>query len=297
MVRTLTWPGSRRTGFPHDRGDGPKDENARRSTQLFSPRPWGWSVPFPDCREDHVVFPTTVGMVRPRWETMCLGISFPHDRGDGPSAPMIGNLRVRFSPRPWGWSGEDEAFGLRARVFPTTVGMVRCRSTSQCRRSCFPHDRGDGPAVVSTTSIGILFSPRPWGWSGPRVAPGDVAEVFPTTVGMVRNPPSSCDVVVRFPHDHGDDPGTFFNLTLERLFSPRSWGWSEPLRSLPAALAIFPTLVGMARTTTRSCAPATCFSHARGDGPMAMGYFDEHRPFFPRSWGWSAPFAPPDLAE
>ena len=71
-------------------------------------------------------------------------------------------------------------------VFPTPVGMVLHRPRGRLRADRFPHARGDGPTITSTTKPGKLFSPRPWGWSMYAQYVLLVNEVFPTPVGMVR---------------------------------------------------------------------------------------------------------------
>jgi len=90
--------------FPHARGDGPTLAAALQRPDLFSPRPWGWSVTSQTCAKSSDVFPTPVGMVpqTPRGDTprMC----FPHARGDGPLVARVCGVLRPFSPRPWGWS-------------------------------------------------------------------------------------------------------------------------------------------------------------------------------------------------
>ena len=74
---------------------------------------------------------------------------FPHARGDGPIRLEIGVLLVGFSPRPWGWSVLDPDKPIPFFVFPTPVGMVRCRNSLKCTPPSFPHARGDGPEIVN----------------------------------------------------------------------------------------------------------------------------------------------------
>ena len=56
--------------FPHTRGDGPFAEGASPDEPAFSPHAWGWTagVLRGDLNQD--VFPTRVGMDRPRYQAM-----------------------------------------------------------------------------------------------------------------------------------------------------------------------------------------------------------------------------------
>ena len=99
--------------------------------------------------------------IRPWWSAC----SFPHARGDGPTPGFFVFLRLRFSPRPWGWSlCTANAYGENL-VFPTPVGMVRRRGPPSLTCCGFPHARGDGPRTFFHEAWHGLFSPRPWGWS------------------------------------------------------------------------------------------------------------------------------------
>ena len=114
-------------GFPHARGDGPPCVSSLNKMAGFSPRPWGWTGAATLFRAGDDVFPTPVGMDRyhPRLRR---GITrFPHARGDGPFLTRPTSSRIRFSPRPWGWTDENITFSYGRKVFPTPVGMDRAR--------------------------------------------------------------------------------------------------------------------------------------------------------------------------
>ena len=74
------------SGFPHARGDVPATGlNHFGDTQL-SPRTWGCSGAGRVSKGQIRAFPTHVGMFRPRKYNACRPRSFPHARGDVPSA-------------------------------------------------------------------------------------------------------------------------------------------------------------------------------------------------------------------
>ena len=73
------------------------------------------------------VIPAPVGMVRS--DTACSGVAFryPLARGDGPVHLDRSRIRLKLSPRAWGWSAEPVAPGGESGVIPSRVGMVRFR--------------------------------------------------------------------------------------------------------------------------------------------------------------------------
>ncbi len=91
---------------PHARGDGPFLQSARRWSEKFSPRAWGWSVTLTPDQQRKLVLPTRVGMVRKRGPVQGVEKRSPHARGDGPSWRDAMQAHAAFSPRAWGWSGQ-----------------------------------------------------------------------------------------------------------------------------------------------------------------------------------------------
>ena len=131
----------------------------------FSPRPWGWSGVRGSYCLIGIVFPAPVGMVRLLTTNRLLFGSFPRARGDGPTIAFSEKAWVRFSPRPWGWSGLCSDTKISVWVFPAPVGMVRKTVFFFIVVNGFPRARGDGPSFPVLKMQNLMFSPRPWGWS------------------------------------------------------------------------------------------------------------------------------------
>ena len=104
------------------------------------------------------------------------------------------------------------------------------------------------------------FSPRPWGWSAPHVAPAYAVRVLPTPVGMVRDTSLMRNFVgmvrprveqpgllSRFPHARGDGPWDAYWSDGWKGFSPRPWGWSGAHHADLHGPQVLPTPVGMVR--------------------------------------------------
>ena len=105
MDRTSNSRQARLRRFPHTRGDGPSDMACSISSFTFSPHPWGWTVSARLVVRLAYVFPTPVGMDRPKNRRTIETACFPHTRGDGPVNALDGDLWQAFSPHPWGWTG------------------------------------------------------------------------------------------------------------------------------------------------------------------------------------------------
>src|SRR5271157_406738 len=214
------------TSSHHVRGDGPPTPPSLVTTRVFSPRAWGWSAITCPASSGHLVLPTCVGMVRVQGPCGRVTRGSPHVRGDGPVFFGGRGTRLLFSPRAWGWSGNDKLFMKGVTVLPTCVGMVRKSAAAGTGDWGSPHVRGDGPHTPPVIHTLWVFSPRAWGWSGRlRSQPGSFS-VLPTCVGMVR--PDREDQAFRAcsPHVRGDGPIGVVQLADRHPFSPRAWGWS-----------------------------------------------------------------------
>ena len=235
--------------FPHARGDGPLCRKKTQRNRKFSPRPWGWSGETDPRELSLLVFPTPVGMVRCEFGFPHIFASFPHARGDGPTVKTVKTINSKFSPRPWGWSDLSGLSATRFLVFPTPVGMVRILAETTFEFNSFPHARGDGPQSYLPPPSVATFSPRPWGWSVSQNMRFLLVNVFPTPVGMVRSFALVVKCCAGFPHARGDGPYHSDQQTISRLFSPRPWGWSVPSAFPRDRPFVFPTPVGMVRSS------------------------------------------------
>jgi len=152
--------------FPHARGDVPHCSDWNWRNNGFSPRAWGCSGSGGRLRAGCSVFPTRVGMFRPRLLDMDCITSFPHARGDVPAGHPLSVRGLRFSPRAWGCSGSTGRVVAQGLVFPTRVGMFRATRPGRYTRPGFPHARGDVPHAPRRAYPERMFSPRAWGCSG-----------------------------------------------------------------------------------------------------------------------------------
>ena len=212
------------------------------------------------------VFPTRVGMDHHPECQRSGHQRIPHTRGDGPQSYNLSNIRAKYSPHAWGWTGISTDDILNSIVFPTRVGMARflcvCDSCI-CAYSPrvgmdrqvdsvgvhgegIPHTRGDGPtagnllhnhSVVFPTRVGM--GPR---WRRRRAR----WKVFPTRVGMMV---------------------TDWLTRMFRTYSPHAWEWTVGCGCFCGRSGVFPTRVGMDPWLTRARRRTRSIPHTRGDGP------------------------------
>ena len=162
--------------------------------------------------------------------TNCTGwyesTGIPHPRGDGPAGKRGAAVVVLYSPPAWGWSSCRRRAGRAGQVFPTRVGMVRRHGMALWLPFCIPHPRGDGPTILRRSDTRSVYSPPAWGWSAIWRGYSVGHFVFPTRVGMVREPALLRSILFCIPHPRGDGPADLAERVLAGEYSPPAWGWS-----------------------------------------------------------------------
>ena len=104
---------------------------------------------------------------------------------------------------------------------------------------------------------------------------------------MVRTSSRDGSRCLRFPHTRGDGPKRIGSLLNLRQVSPHAWGWSGHLLLTEGGHRVFPTRVGMVRSSRILSASPARFPHTRGDGPRQKAGPPGCRRFSPHAWGWS----------
>jgi hypothetical protein len=160
-----------------------------------------------------------------------------------------------------------------------------------------PRARGDGPGSNSARSSGARCSPRTRGWSLGSGEPQHPEGVLPAHAGMVPGTPRSRPRCAGAPRARGDGPLLLKGGHHVGECSPRTRGWSRPVRRGPADRWVLPAHAGMVpRTRQRSAwwrAPIpppwrTSAPRARGDGPRRGGHGASTSRCSPRMRGWSS---------
>ncbi len=170
-----------------------------------SPRTWGWTagagLPAPAL----YAFPTHVGMDRYSHTPTRGAVCVPHARGDGPRrGPRAPSSGAR-SPRTWGWTEAGPSGAAAANAFPTHVGMDRRRRHLAGRQPRVPHARGDGPLPLRGGPIGLVRSPRTWGWTAQERRDRSGSGRSPRTWGWTVSSSLVAGVRIAFPTHVGMD--------------------------------------------------------------------------------------------
>ena len=88
------------------------------------------------------------------------------------------------SPRPWGCFPARSDGDVPERVFPTPVGVFLYRTIILHWHNGLPHARGGVSIRFHIQKCNFLSSPRPWGCFSLKRYSLEIAEVFPTPVGV-----------------------------------------------------------------------------------------------------------------
>ena len=213
--------------LPHASGDVPFPRCTPKSLSPSSPREWGCSGGENVLLEISAIFPTRVGMFRINGVVHQLPVDLPHASGDVPLNPC-GEPQMKISsPREWGCSALDVRAVADCAIFPTRVGMFRSSGSPWRPPGDLPHASGDVPSERYLVMRSRISSPREWGCSGRGCTARDRGPIFPTRVGMFRQPVSTLPSAVYLPHASGDVPGMYLWLLPAASSSPREWGCSE----------------------------------------------------------------------
>ncbi len=93
---------------------------------------------------------------------------------------------------------------------------------------------------------------------------------------------------VCIPHGCGGGPRGTPLLSPVIEYSPRMWGWTvRPVRRVVLHI-VFPTDVGVDRSTGRDRKTSQSIPHGCGGGPLTTGWGARSRVYSPRMWGWTA---------
>ncbi len=110
---------------------------------------------------------------------------------------------------------------------------------------------------------------------------------IPTPVGKCGPVPVCDGGVPVHPHAGGDGPHHHKGISFRGTFSPRGWGWTAGTQNVHRPPDVFPTRVGMDRTSPTASGGGNCFPHASGDGPATWTPAATPSWFSPRGWGWT----------
>ena len=253
-----------RTHVPYACGDCAETGLTSLAPSPCSLRMWGLRGVYPRVCTLRYMFPTHVGIARRLSDAAQISPHVPYACGDCAGAVNALGLRRVCSLRMWGLRvGPVRALG-EAVMFPTHVGIARIVCTLLDLLANVPYACGDCADKRSRSLTVPPCSLRMWGLRVLLSATVDAVAMFPTHVGIAREPSVRNVAREHVPYACGDcacAPGARAD---RRPCSLRMWG----LRGLPfqrqMADRMFPTHVGIARGCAGNLPRA-------GDVPYACG--------------------------
>ena len=176
------------------------------------------------CADNHMVFPTPVGVFLWCYRLSAGGRRLPHARG-GVSIDISHWFEYNMSsPRPWGcFRGAPEAREIQT-VFPTPVGVFLKRLTLIHTVISLPHARGGVSNLHKRLDGLIESSPRPWGCFFITSIRIIIDMVFPTPVGVFLPPQNQAVKLRCLPHARGGVSKRIDIVDTSLSSSPRPWG-------------------------------------------------------------------------
>ncbi len=247
IARTDATGASGRADVPYACGDCAGPYVSTIGYEECSLRMWGLRVIAHVGIFHGEMFPTHVGIARNQLENKTNHRNVPYACGDCAKPRRKAALSVPCSLRMWGLRDFQPIVRVGDGMFPTHVGIARCRFCAKRQHGDVPYACGDCAPSTATTPTGVPCSLRMWGLRGAWSAYRGIRRMFPTHVGIAA-------------------PDR--RLTAPHLCSLRMWGLRAENRSFGCADIMFPTHVGIARRAgcLRSCArhvPYACGDCAR----------------------------------
>ncbi len=254
----------------------------RTTTPNCSPRPRGWSRGRRTRRTKRCLLPAPAGMVPPRTDLRRRPRPAPRARGDGPKACRPRPAVTGCSPRPRGWSPIGRAHENGTQLLPAPAGMVPTSRSTPTGTASAPRARGDGPDDLVDAWGEGLCSPRPRGWSLPRLRRSGPPRLLPAPAGMVPRGGLGHLGHKAAPRARGDGPMAFAGgrgvcrcsprprgwSMWSSLSSPRPRGWSRQRSNGTATVQLLPAPAGMVPRRARTSSSATsCSPRPRGWSP------------------------------
>ena len=275
------------SGFPRERGDGPKAEAGHRSIFVFPPRARGWTRRAVRILDAVRVSPASAGMDLAPGRRTPPPRCFPRERGDGPVSGKAGEAVDPFPPRARGWTLAPECPQWTPSVSPASAGMDLGRSRLGAAGLRFPRERGDGPLVEWRDARTTEFPPRARGWTVIAMTRTSAGMVSPASAGMDHNDRPVSSAQSSFPRERGDGPSHPPHHPDPRRFPPRARGWTVHDPEHDDDAEVSPASAGMDRRETAISAALMSFPRERGDGPPDFLQSPPLGEFPPRARGWT----------
>ena len=271
--------------LPHVRGGVSLIWYGSLSTSKSSPRAWGCFLARFRQNYENAVFPTCVGVFLLVSIASLLIHRLPHVRGGVSAALKAQEMQLESSPRAWGCFSEQGLVRVAEMVFPTCVGVFPPAGRSAPAGSGLPHVRGGVSVTFPTFRGDNESSPRAWGCFVRPPEGAAFRQVFPTCVGVFLYAVFMSFCIACLPHVRGGVSKSVKLLSWPVGSSPRAWGCFWRRHPVGRRKSVFPTCVGVFRSTSGRRPCTISLPHVRGGVSSRKKKLFTARKSSPRAWG------------
>ena len=191
----------------------------------------------------------------------------------------------------WGLRGHRRLAFHARRMFPTHVGIARQHDAQPVPTGHVPYACGDCANGAFRRPGRRVCSLRMWGLRASLRPALQSRTMFPTHVGIARNPSCASRPASDVPYACGDCAYIETARYAGKVCSLRMWGLRAPLPSVRARPIMFPTHVGIARTLYAIAASFPHVPYACGDCARLSGTWRARSLCSLRMWGLRVLFA------
>ena len=235
-----------RRHVPYACGDCAGPRNRHRAEQACSLRMWGLRGTPARPLAPSAMFPTHVGIARPRSLAGQAGQDVPYACGDCALPAVAYSTASQCSLRMWGLRDNNNRDRPGQRMFPTHVGIARrIRGEDRGGRDV-PYACGDCARYVLPPMLTLRCSLRMWGLRGDRLDHRHAHGMFPTHVGIARASHGIDSAWNHVPYACGDCAQFRTAPVAGQQCSLRMWGLRDARHPPRGVHAMFPTHVGIA---------------------------------------------------
>ena len=247
IARRLPSPTVSRRNVPYACGDCAPSSPPRPALSACSLRMWGLRVVRGRSDLPPAMFPTHVGIARFIPSKHAWIEHVPYACGDcAANRPHTRKSRP-CSLRMWGLRGLGCPAASGCRMFPTHVGIARSLYSLIGHLPHVPYACGDCAHFQHPYVTPAKCSLRMWGLRDVAAQRVPTGPMFPTHVGIARNPFQHGGACQDVPYACGDCASPLGSLEAVWSCSLRMWGLRAPALGQQRPAVMFPTHVGIAR--------------------------------------------------
>ena len=185
VIPTVQYPRKWKHGILHVCGGDPLISAHKFTLAVYSPRMWRWSRTHNFFIISSDVFSTYVEVIPSIPVNLLNVMGILHVCGGDPWCGLNVDGNIRYSPRMWRWSRQEQINGKPLPVFSTYVEVILRWSRNDWPCSGILHVCGGDPKYGVVPCNETMYSPRMWRWSSTNLREKINEKVFSTYVEVI----------------------------------------------------------------------------------------------------------------